>query len=157
LEAARVYLDAQSQLDLTGDVRRWWHGALAGEVALAEGNPAAAESAFVGGEPTFKMLASRWFFLAKSLPFRDGLARVKKARGDRAGAIEIYRALNTPDVTNKWTSVLEPRYVLETARLLDEMGDQEEAGAEYRRFLDLWKDADEGLPELKEARAYLRE
>jgi hypothetical protein len=58
-------------------------------------------------------------------------------------------------MSSKWTAWLEPRYVLELARLLDEIGDKEGARAEYQRFLDLWKNADDGLPELKEARAYL--
>ena len=41
------------------------------------------------------------------------------------------------------------------SRLLDETGDKEGAQKEYQRFLDLWKNADEGLPELEEARAYV--
>jgi hypothetical protein len=80
---------------------------------------------------------------------------VKKAQGDLAGAISIYRELLTSDIGSKWTAMLEPRYVLELARLLDETGDKAAARVEYERFLDLWKDADAGLPELKEARKYL--
>jgi hypothetical protein len=34
-------------------------------------------------------------------------------------------------------------------------GDQEAARAEYERFLELWKNADQGLPQLEEARRYL--
>ena len=58
-------------------------------------------------------------------------------------------------MTSKWTAMLEPRLVLELARLLDQSGDPNGARTEYQRFLDLWKNADAGLPELKEARAYL--
>ena len=75
--------------------------------------------------------------------------------GNLHGAIDFYRKLNRPDIRNKWTALLEPRYVLQVARLLDEMGDREGARAEYQRFLDLWKDADPELPELAEARRYL--
>ena len=78
-----------------------------------------------------------------------------KARGDLQGAIRFYRRLNTPDISNKWTAVLEPLYVLEVARLLDQTGDTAGARAEYQRFLDLWKDADPDLPELAEAKCYL--
>jgi hypothetical protein len=80
---------------------------------------------------------------------------VKKAQGDLSGAVDSYRRLNTPGTENKWTAVLEPRYVLETARLLDEMGDREAARAEYQRFLEYWDDADIELPELQEAKRYL--
>jgi tetratricopeptide (TPR) repeat protein/tRNA A-37 threonylcarbamoyl transferase component Bud32 len=160
LEAAGSHLDSQAEIyDPRDEGENWFHQALRGEIALAAGDLAGAEAAFLDGEPEFKM----WFnagtqmisLLLNNLPFRDGLARVKKAQGDLPGAIEIYRDLLTPDIGSKWTAMLEPRYVLELARLLDETGDKEGARAEYQRFLKLWKDADKGLPELKEARKYV--
>ncbi len=48
--------------------------------------------------------------------------------------------------------MVQPRYVLELARLLERSGDAASARAEYGRFLDLWNHADPGLPELAEAR-----
>lgn len=152
LDAARKQLEEQEKLDRSTEERRWWHGALAGEIALAEGDLATAESAFAGAEPTIKPAG---LDDPGATLFRDGRARVKVARGDLAGAIEAYRALNTPGIANKWTALFEPRYVLAVARLLDKMGRHEEARKEYQRFLELWKDADKGLPELAEARASL--
>jgi hypothetical protein len=57
-----------------------------------------------------------------------------------------------PDISSKWTAVLEPRYVLELARLLERSGDAAAARGQYRRFADLWTRADAGLPELAEVR-----
>ncbi len=48
--------------------------------------------------------------------------------------------------------MLEPRYVLELARLLAQTGDTEAAKKEYERFLELWKDADPDIPILLEAK-----
>jgi len=160
LDAARRELAAQKELyDERNPVHTWWHYALEGEIALAAGDLASAESAFAAGEPELKMFFSNGnapvSTFANNLPFRDGRARVKKAQGDLAGAIEIYRGLLTPDIANKWTALLEPRYVLELARLLDQQGQKDAARTEYQRFLDLWKDADPGLPEPAEAKAYL--
>ena len=93
--------------------------------------------------------------LANNLPFRDGLARAAAARGDLRAAIGIYRRLNQPDITAASTSVLEPRFVLAVGGLSDRAGDRETARAEYTRFLELWQDADDALPELGEARRYL--
>jgi tetratricopeptide (TPR) repeat protein len=160
MATAREQFDSQSTFyDPSDEAENWLHQALRGEIALATGDLVAAENAFADGEPTFKMwfnngTSARSVFL-NNLPFRDGLARVKKAQGDLAGAIRTYRELLTTDMSSKWIAMLEPRYVLELARLLDESGDKESARAEYERFLELWKDADEGLPELKEARAYV--
>jgi tetratricopeptide (TPR) repeat protein/tRNA A-37 threonylcarbamoyl transferase component Bud32 len=160
LEAARAHLESQSKIyDPSSEIESFLYEALRGELALAANHLAEAEVAFSKAEPELKMFfsigaAAPTLFL-NNHPSRDGLARVKKAQGDLAAAIEIYRQLLTPDMSSKWTAMLEPRYVLELARLLDESGDKEGARAEYQRFLDLWKDADEGLPELKEARAYV--
>ena len=157
MDAARRELEAQKEVyDERNTVDKWWHHALEGEIALAAGDLAAAETAFEAGEPELKMFfsngAPQISVFANNLPFRDGRARAKKAQGDLAGAIEIYRGILTPDIGNKWTALLEPRYVLELARLLDETGQKDAARAEYERFLELWKDADAGLPESKEAR-----
>jgi hypothetical protein len=50
---------------------------------------------------------------------------------------------------------MEPRYVLELARLLAADGDRAGARAEYERFLKLWAGADASLPELSEAKTAL--
>jgi tetratricopeptide (TPR) repeat protein len=160
MDAARAVLEQQKKIyDRRQSSENWWYHALEGEIALAAGDLVSAETAFAAGEPPVKM----WFglnvpilsILSNNLPFRDGLARVKVARGDLAGAIEIYRRLLTVDISQKWIALLEPRCVLQLARLLDQTGDKAGARQQYQRFLDLWKAADPGLPELREARARL--
>jgi serine/threonine protein kinase len=49
-------------------------------------------------------------------------------------------------------TMLEPRFVLQLARLLEKSGDRVGAAREYARFLELWRNADAGLPEVAEAR-----
>ncbi|MFQ5696397.1 MAG: tetratricopeptide repeat protein, partial [Terriglobia bacterium] len=128
-----------------------------GEVALAEGDLAAAETIFTPLEPDlkadFSMNDPILSFGANRALNRDRLARVKKARGDLRGAIDGYRKLLTPDIGSKWVAPLEPLFVLELARLLAEAGDTEAAKAEYVRFLELWQEADSGLPALRAAKA----
>jgi tetratricopeptide (TPR) repeat protein len=159
LEAARAHLEKQREMhDRAVFGRNFRFQNLRGEIALASGDLALAEAAFLEAEPESKMLfslgAGTFAYFFNNNPFIDGPARVKKAQGDLAGAIRMYRKLITPDISSKYTSMLEPRFVLELARLLDESGQKDAARAEYERFLELWKDADEGLPELEEAQKY---
>src|SRR5207244_2771902 len=101
--------------------QRWQSPTLLGEVALAAGDLVEADAAFARAEPERKAwlgLAAIHVSLFHNQPFRDGRARVRAARGDRAGSIEIYRQLLTPGPDRKWTAVLEPRFVLEVARQL---------------------------------------
>jgi tetratricopeptide (TPR) repeat protein len=158
--------EAKERLARIGDARdfaeappRWFANALAGEIALQEGRLEDAEAAYAAGvagkKAFFNLGAMPPTAFVQNAPFRDGLARIRNARGDWRGAIEAYRALNTPAPDNPWTSWLEPRFVLETARLLREHGETEEARVEYERFLELWDDADPDLPELQEARLFL--
>jgi len=160
LDAARARLDeARKIADVKQSSERWALQVLEAEIALAAGNPAQAEQAMGSGDPATKAFFSvdviSGSMAFNNLSWPDEAARVRRARGDTAGAIAAYRRLLTPDISQKWTLVYEPRWVLEMARLLDQQGDKAGARAEYQRFADLWKNADPGLPELAEARTKL--
>jgi tetratricopeptide (TPR) repeat protein len=151
LDMARNRIEQQRKIyDPTVPAHNWYVRVLEGEIALAAGDLSAAEAAFAASEPRFKPAISDPFF--GHMPFRDGLARVKAAKGDIKGAIETYRELITPGIGQKWTTMLEPRFVLELAKLMERAGDRAGARAQYERFLNLWKGADPGLRELQEAR-----
>ena len=49
------------------------------------------------------------------------------------------------------------RSLLGAARAAAKSGDQRGAASAYARLLEQWKQADEGLPELREAREYLKQ
>jgi len=157
LSTARGHLESALKLHQPSRVaEKWLVRSLEGEVALAAGDLAAAETAFAAAEPELKMpfssVSPMECVFANDLPNRDWRARMKKARGDLPGAIEAYRQLLTPDISAKWVAVYEPRFVLEMARRYEQAGDKAAARREYQRFAELWKNADPGLPELQEAR-----
>ena len=139
--------------DVDDRVEANWVAALEGEIALAEGQHDRALSRFKEAQrPAWLALgrdASTVF--ATNSPSRDGPARVEMARGNRAAAIEEYRRLTAVGPSTHSSAVLEPRHILELARLLDQAGDKAGARVEYGRFLKLWANADVGLPELAEA------
>jgi tetratricopeptide (TPR) repeat protein len=128
--------------------------ALEGEVALAQGRYDEAVSSFKRGQKKAWMILGRdaSTVFATTLPTRDGLARVEIARGNRKAAIEEYKRLTTVGPSQGSSAGLEPRQILELARLLDADGDVAAARVEYERFLKLWAKADAGLPELTEAK-----
>jgi tetratricopeptide (TPR) repeat protein len=154
-EALSALESQQRSYRLNLPIEKWWHAALEGEIRMASRDFSAAAAAFASGEPSHRVVGVDTPFVSilfNGPMLRDGAARVAKARGDLAGAIEIYRQLLTYGPRQKWYAAFEPRYVLERARLLDQHGESEAARQEYRRFLELWKHADSDLPELKEAR-----
>jgi tetratricopeptide (TPR) repeat protein len=159
LAAAEDHVDAVAAGADPHDVfHTWTYRSLEGEIALASGDLDRAEAAFAAGLPDGKMTFGFRFpsvFFIHNSPSRDWRARICRARGDAAGAIAEYRRLLTPSAEQKFVGVLEPRYVLELARLLDQEGALEAAREEYQRFLELWKNADPDLPELAEARTRL--
>ena len=111
---------------------------LAGEIALAAGDPASAATAFAAGEPAGRMplvMNDRGAFFA-NLFGGDGAARAGEAAGDLAGAVELYRKLTGNPAQRKPAAMLEPRYVLDLARLLDQLREAAR-GDQYRRFAEL--------------------
>jgi serine/threonine protein kinase len=144
----------KARYDADEPVESNWVSALEGEVKLAQGDRDGAMASFKAMRPAWLTLGrdSSTVFSA-NLPSRDGPARVEIARGNRQAAIEIYRRLTEAGAGVRTTAVLEPRHVLELARLLDKEGDAAGARVEYGRFLKLWANADADRPELIEARS----
>ncbi len=124
--AACSHLNAQREIaDTNRDVERWFVKALEGEIDLGARDDA--------GIPAL---------ITNCLPFRDGRGRAMAARGDLKGAIAFYRHLLVPDISQKWTSMLDPRHVFALARLLERAGDRSAAREQYERFLTMWRQAE---------------
>jgi hypothetical protein len=66
-----------------------------------------------------------------------------------------YRRLTTIDPESPLRRLIHPLYHYRFGRVLEEKGDRAAAQAEYRKFLEFWKDADAGQPELADARTRL--
>lgn len=152
--AAARLVSQESRYDSDDRVQSNWVAALEGEVALAQGRHDLALSKFKTAQTKAWLVLGRdsSTVFAASLPSRDGVARVEVAQGLRHAAIEDYRRLTIVSPGYRSSAPLEPRHVLELARLLQQTGDKPGALTEYARFLRLWANADAGLPELSEAK-----
>ena len=89
-------------------------------------------------------------------PFqRDDMARACAERGEFDKAIAEYTSLITFDPTKPSRALIHPLYHYRLGKLYEQKGMNEKARVQYERFLDLWKDADPGQPELEDARKRL--
>ena len=88
--------------------------------------------------------------------YKDVLARAYHLNGDIDKAIVEYERLITFDPNSKERFLKHPKYHYRLAKLYQEKGATEKAIKEYEKFLDIWKDADEDLPELIDAKVRLQ-
>jgi tetratricopeptide (TPR) repeat protein len=83
----------------------------------------------------------------------DLAARVCAKKGDVAKAISEYERLFTLDVRAPY--LVHPLYHYRLGLLYERAGEAMKAKAQYQKFLDLWKDADPGRPEVEDAKKRL--
>jgi serine/threonine protein kinase/Tfp pilus assembly protein PilF len=83
---------------------------------------------------------------------QDVLARAYQKTGGLDKAIEEYQKLITFNPAGQDRRMHNPVYDYRLAKLLEQKGLRPEAKSEYARFLDLWKNADPGRPELVDAK-----
>ena len=132
---------------------------LQAEVWLSEGKAAEAIS-FLKKElvlqvPLFYPAYARVFAWYNFPLDQDVLPRAYQKMGNLDKAIEEYKKLLTFDPASQDRRLYNPVYHFRLAKLAEQRGLKEEAKKEYTRFLELWKDADPGLPELVEAKKRL--
>ncbi len=126
-----------------------WRDLLQGEMFLAQGSLDAAldvsQRACRPGAP----------FEDDTSFFMDLLARVYAKKGDVGKAIVEYERLFKQDVVADVTYLVHPLYHYRLGFLYERSGEVAKAKAQFERFLDLWKDADPGFPEVEDAREKL--
>jgi tetratricopeptide (TPR) repeat protein/TolB-like protein len=93
---------------------------------------------------------------ANNMPLTaDGIAQLLARRGQIDKAIEEYRLLMTTGPGTGLRRLINPIYHFRVAGLYEKKGDKAKAIEHYRKFLEIWKNADPGLPEPGLAKARL--
>jgi serine/threonine protein kinase/tetratricopeptide (TPR) repeat protein len=97
----------------------------------------------------------RFYFLYNLPPLRDALAIAYLKQGHLRNAITVYEELTqfNPETNDRRLS--HPLHLYRLAGVYEKSGRNKDAIDAYQRFLELWRDADEDLAELTDARRRL--
>jgi tetratricopeptide (TPR) repeat protein/TolB-like protein len=161
LESFLPKLDQRTQKELN-----FWRDLLQGEVFLAQGS---LDAALIVSQKTCRPGSP---FLYDSTYFMDLLARVYAHRGEVSKAISEYERLLKPDVSADVTAseyerpmrpmgaadvvyLIHPLFHHRLGLLYEKGGEAAKAKVQYEKFLDLWKAATPGQPEVEDARQRL--
>jgi tetratricopeptide (TPR) repeat protein len=147
--------------DLAGSVVDYETKRLEGNLLLAEGEPDSAiallENLPLPPQPNVYSSDLAWYNIPSGVPSHcDALARAYLKSGDLVHAAREYERLTVFDPKNKDHRLIHPLLQFRLAQVYESMGEIRKAEARYKKFLDLWKDAEGNPPELTEAAVRLQ-
>jgi len=156
-ESAREKLDKVKQAlpeitDTTADIYAYWSRLLEAEVLVAEGSPRQAIATIQEAALPDPYYVIRHVNEYTMPVFRDVVARAYYAVGDLDNAIEEYKRLLKFDEKVQGRFLIDPQYHFRLAKLYEEKDWPGLAIQEYQTFLEIWKDADQGLKKLLDAK-----
>jgi tetratricopeptide (TPR) repeat protein len=121
---------------------------LMGKVMLNEGDYAGAIGRLIKAE---ELLPFEYFFDNDQVLFMDALARAYFEQGDLDKARAGYEKITRLTIGAFYYGDIYARSFLMLGKIAERQGDKIKASENYAKFLDLWKDADPGLPEVEDA------
>jgi tetratricopeptide (TPR) repeat protein len=131
---------------------------LEGEILLQEGKYDEAISLLERTDrPDFPGLSDSAGAISTNLLIDDLKARALEGKGDLDGAIAEYERLTTYDPKAGDRRLIYPKLHYRLGKLYEQKGLKAKAVDSYGEFLELWKDADPGMPEVEDARTRLAE
>jgi tetratricopeptide (TPR) repeat protein len=154
-------LGMNSQLDkIDAQFKGWhayFHGFLAGEIQIAQNLPekAIATVEAASFREYIHDLPLIWVVFHNIPLYKDGLARAYQQMGNLDKAIAEYEKLLIYSPKKKDNFLIHPKYHYRLGMLYEQKGLKGKAVEQYQKFLDLWKDADPGTPEVEDARKRL--
>jgi tetratricopeptide (TPR) repeat protein len=154
LEEAQALLpESIRQKPIFGVIQKRFLELLHAEIWLAEGSPSSAIEVMENApQPEVTPMSIQSLFRL-NMPFsQDVFARAYVKNGELDKAIAKYEELITFDPNSTDRRIVHPKYHYELAKLYEQKNWEGKAIEHYEIFLDLWKDADEGLVELEDAK-----
>ena len=135
----------------------FFYNQLQAEVSFLEGSPDKAITVFKKAtSPRSPALQYTEWMMVYNIPFlKDVKARAYQQKGETDKAIAEYERLITFDPKLKGRHLIHPRYYYKLAKLYEQKGWKGKAIEFCEKFLDLWKDADPGIPEVEDVKKRL--
>jgi serine/threonine protein kinase/tetratricopeptide (TPR) repeat protein len=127
----------------------WYYHFLTGMIELAKKNYSGAVELLKLGRPLLNTDAEECFL------FADALGTAFYGTGDLENARQEYERISSLGTGRLSYGDIYPRSYYWLAKISEKQGKRPEAEEYYRKFLELWKNADPGRPEVEDAKRRL--